>query len=162
MRGAGLKLARIISPLADDPTVGRELHRRLLLWFPASLRRAIDAGTLTRFLPRLRAEPGREIIGWLRLINNSFTTKGRLLGHYQPCLACGESGMGRLSHIVLCKQFWQPVYRAAGTEQRRVLVSEFLCDANAARRAGIAARAHASIRSPGLLQWQEAVTAAAR
>jgi hypothetical protein len=85
-----------------------------------------------------------------------------VLGHYQPCLACGESGMDRLSHIVLCKQFWQPVYRAAGTEQRRVLVSKFLCDANAARRAGVAFRAHASIRSPGLLQWQEAFTAAAR
>ena len=79
------KLCRAIEPLCKRALFCPELHRRLVMLAAAS----------------------RDRPAWLRLIQNSWATRGRFNKAYAPCLVCGSIDGDRLIHLIFCKQLWR-------------------------------------------------------
>ena len=158
----GRRLARAAFPLEGDAAIAKELGRRIRLWMPARYRDAIVDQRICAFLPVVRRAAKRDIIGWLRLLQNSFCTRQRFTGIYDACCACGAAASGRLRHIIECRKFWQPIFRAFEQAGIRTGIAELLLGDRAIERAGVAFRAHAMARHNTEIIWQRAVAAATR
>ena len=104
----GSRLARATFPLECDAAIAKELGRRIRLWMPLRFRACINDQQICAFLPTARTESKRDIIGWLRLLQNVFCTRQRFTGTYDACLACGAEGSDHLRHIIQCRPFWRP------------------------------------------------------
>ena len=161
----GTALCRAIEPLCSARTFARELLRRLSLWAPIAYRRSFSASDFEVYLPTLSLAANRDKLAWLRLVQNAWTTRGRFSHTYSACLVCGDGAGDRLSHIILCRPFWRPVFLRAGLDGGCCSLRRLLLSPPSAAIAGIGFRAHAALRGlPSLSPqaWADQVSASAR
>ena len=107
----GRRLVRAAFPLECDAEIAKELGRRIRLWLPLRFRACFSDQQICAFLPSVRTETKRDIVGWLRLLQNAFCTRHRFTGTYEACHACGAERSDHLRHIVQCRHFWRPIFR---------------------------------------------------
>ena len=158
----GKCLVRAVFPLDNDASVAKELGRRVRLWLPLPFAACLDDQQIGAFLPSVRGQAKRNIVGWLRLLQNAFCTRKRFTGVSDACHACGAAHSDRLRHIVQCKPFWRPIFRAFGQSGVRTGIAELLLGPHAVERAGVAFRAHAMASHNSEITWANAVNAASR
>ena len=159
----GPALSRAIEPLCSEHTLACELLRRLLLWAPPELIVTFTSTDFLDFFPVLCRAANRDKLAWLRLVQNSWATRGRFSHAYNSCLTCGCHS-DRLVHLIVCRVFWRPVFAILGLSGRRSTLKDLILNPASPSLLGVAVRAHAALRGRPVSSasaWAEQVRAAA-
>ena len=112
----GKALTDSLAAVTNDEQLGAEIARRIALWLPVHLRPANLVKLCIAYLPSLRKTAPADAVAWLKIVQNSLSTKGRF-GVFSPCLVCHQN-KDSLAHIITCRQFWRPVLAIARPECR--------------------------------------------
>ena len=156
---SGPAFGRALVLLCTPTIVCQELHRRLALWLPLAMQRAISVDDLLGFLSVLLAASDRDTLAWLRTAQNSWATRGRFLANYSACLVCGSDEGDRLRHLITCRVFWRPIFLRAPTLDYRGSVRRLFMAPVSPSLPGVGFHAHAALRGLAAPNWPAQVAA---
>ena len=107
---------------------------------------------------QLREATVRDALGWLRMVQNSLNTAGRV-GEELPCHVCG-SGRDTVSHLIVCHKVREPLVEVFCHGQAYPSMLERTFGPEAVQAWGVLHRAHASLRNSPVGDWAALVKAA--